>query len=385
MAPNTRQGDKEKGPPVPEGDGNAAENPTDASEKSNNAPTDDGGTQASRDEEMLKMRKELEELRASLQRLASLSGGRVGESSKSIEKEYERTARYNLREDGTHDPYRKPSLREPPTFDGTELKANPYALRLWLRDVFEYVTLNFPNDEQSQVRYAMRLLRKGAETGTTRWANRLKEEGKPLTMAEWATNLKRLLQPKDPAERAQREWVGASMREDEDAYQYFLRLESYAESMNAAEEGTPVMKISDETLSAHYRCTLKNKLQNKMTAHMRILNGAGTPHPKHSWEYLHLAIDLEQELKDEQAAENRAYRQRNNWKRGRGATPPKATVEQTDRIPIDAVHQAIPKKLAKKKKVETRTCYRCQEPGHIAVNCPKNDAAPGPKKTNQAE
>lgn len=373
-------------PTNPESGGVVAENPTDTSkEESNKASTEKEGTQAPRDEEMIKMRKELEELRASLQKLTSLSEGRVGESSMSIERDYELMAHYNLPEEGTQEPFRKVSLREPPTFDGTEVRTDPYALREWLKDVFEFVTLNFPNDEQAQVRYAMRLLKKGARTGMARWSDRLRVEGRPLTMTEWAMNLKRILQPRDPAVKAQVAWTGARMRDNEDACQYYERLQSYVECMNAAGRDALVAPISDEALAAQYRNTLRRQLRQRMVTQTRIMLRAGASLPDSSWEWMHLAVELEEEIHDEEEG-TKSQRARKDWKKGRGTNLPKATVEQADRIPIDAVHQAIPKKVVKqKKKLETRTCYRCQEPGHIAVNCPKNETAPGPQKTDHKE
>ncbi|MGA1532610.1 MAG: hypothetical protein ACO33E_06285, partial [Aquiluna sp.] len=267
-----------------------------------------------------RLQEELESLRRDYRKLSrdmdSLLDGRCAPS---MEREYERLAHFNSR--SASDPYRKPALTEPTTFDGTNLEANPYALRIWIRDVFDFTTQNFPEDEGTQVRYAMRLLQGEARQGMGRWLSRAQEEGRPLTMVEWATHLRRILQPTDPAMDAQREWENARMFSTETAYQYFTRLDTYAECINAAGPECPTLRISDMALASHYRHTLSYKLRARVDAQVRLMMNAKATLPRSPEDWMDLAMAMEQTMKNEELEEKR--QQRALRKSGAGPSRPR--------------------------------------------------------------
>ena len=339
-----------------------------------------------------RLQEELESLRKDYRKLShdmdSLLDGRCAPS---MEREYERLAHFNRR--SACDPYRKPALTEPPTFDGSALESNPYALRVWIRDVFDFTTLNFPEEEGTQVRYAMRLLKGEARVGMDRWMLRAQEDSRPLTMVEWATHLRRILQPTDPAMDAQREWENARMFSTETAYQYFTRLDTYAECINAAGPECPTLRISDMALASHYRHTLSYKLRARVDAQVRLMMNAKATLPRSPEDWMDLAMAMEQTMKNEELEEKR--QQRALRKSGAGPSRPRqaalprmrvlGTGEDTPRRtmvgPVYHVRGSFKKdrkRAGKFQEDNRKRCYLCKDLGHYAVECPKNGTAPDP-------
>ena len=374
-ATRSKQAEKDTVPDDQDVEVVAVENPTkDASEESEEG--------LKKNEEPSSMVEENKMLKAELERLRLELGkdeGSIDHDTSSIAKEYLRTAQYNVRKEGSGVPYRKPSLAEPPTFDGTEVKSDPYAFRIWLGDVFEFVTLNFPGEEQDQVRYAMRLLRKGVRISMMRWADELKVEGRAPTMTEWAQYLEKLVQPLNPADNARDAWELAKMRENEDAHDYYLRLQSYAQCLNSTDDSSIVAPITDLALAAHYRSTLHRRLKQRLTAQARILARAKVSMPTKSWEWMQLAVELEGELKEEDKDVS-SSRSRKDWHRGKGpkAHKPKMAASLSgEAVPVHQNNPAGTDSGKRKKKPEHRSCYKCRERGHLAADCPKNESAPG--------
>ena len=353
------------------------ENPT------NDASKDaEEGLKEKNDEEPSSVVEENKMLKAELERLRLELGkdeGSVDHGVSSIAKEYLRTAQYNVRKEGSGVPYRKPSLAEPPTFDGSEVKSDPYAFRIWLGDVFEFVTLNFPGEEQDQVRYAMRLLRNGVRVSMMRWADELKVEGRAPTMTEWAQYLEKLVQPLNPVEDARDSWELAKMRENEDAHDYYLRLQSYAQCLNSTDDSSIDAPITDSALAAHYKSTLRRRLKQRLTAQGRILSRAKVSMPTKSWEWMQLAVELEKELQEEDKDVS-SSRSRKGWHKGGKGPKAHGAKHEASSSQVVSVHQNNPagtESGKRKKKPEHRSCYKCRERGHLAANCPKNDSAPG--------
>lgn len=228
------------------------------------------------------------------------------------------------------------------------------------------------------MRYAMRLLRKGVRIGMARWTDKLKEEGRVPTMTEWALNLEKIVQPLNPAFKAQAAWTAARMRDGEDAHDYFLRLQSYAQCVNSTDNDAVVSPISDLALATHYRATLHHRLRLRMNSQVRILARAGAAMPKKSWEWMQLALELEGELKEEDKDVG-SSKSRKDWHKGKGPKAQKQRAEVPSANHPVRVNQVNPntEKPRKKKKPEMRSCYKCRERGHLAADCPKNEAAPG--------
>ena len=338
-----------------------------------------------------RLQEELESLRRDYRKLSrdmdSLLDGRCAPS---MEREYERLAHFNSR--SASDPYRKPALTEPTTFDGTNLEANPYALRIWIRDVFDFTTQNFPEDEGTQVRYAMRLLQGEARQGMGRWLSRAQEKGRPLTMVEWATHLRRILQPTDPAMDAQREWENTRMYSTETAHQYFIRLDGYAECINAAGPECPSLRVSDMALASRYRHTLSYKLRARVDTQVRLMMNSRSPMPRTPEDWMDLAMAMEQTMKNEEKEEKRQQRE---LRRAAGPSRPRqaalprmrvlgAVEDPPRRAMVNPVHHAQGNFKKDKKRVgqfqeDTRKrCYLCKDLGHFAAECPKNGTAPDP-------
>lgn len=339
-----------------------------------------------------KLQEELDRVRKDYRKLAhdmdSLLDGRCAPS---MEREYERLAHHNSR--SANEPYRKPPLTEPSTFDGSTLESNPYALRSWIRDVFDFTTLNFPTDEGSQVRYAMRLLKGEARVGMDRWMLRTQDDGRPLTMVEWATHLRRILQPTDPAMDAQREWENARMFSTETAYQYFTRLATYAECINAAGPECPTLRVSDMALASHYRHTLSYKLRTRVDLQVRLMMNSKATLPKSPEDWVDLAMAMEQNMKREELEEKKQQRilkkaaaEAAGPSRPRRAERMRALQEEVvpRRTMVGPVHH-VQGAFKKERKRAGRTqednrkrCYLCREFGHYAIECPKNGSAPDP-------
>lgn len=327
--------------------------------------------------ELDKLRRDLEGLKEEIARLEMRSNA-------SFRSEYERLASYNGRSSVLREPYRKPGLSEPQPFTGEELDENPYALRAWVKDVFDFVTLSFKGDEDTQVRYATRLLKGSPRTAMDTWVQQTLMKGEPLEMAEWANNLKNTLQPIDPAIRAQKAWVEIRMGPKEGAYGYFKRMHDIIECINSASPDAQVVPISEETFGMTYRHTLTPRLQARMEAQVRmILQNKGTL-PTTPWKWMHLAVEIEANLRDEDKAKaNRNSHKGKTWSRkpnvpgqGQGSENPSAQVGVVYQTPgyVKDNH----KKKGNKREKKERTCYVCKEPGHFAAQCPKNGEAQAP-------
>lgn len=363
----------------------------DSSSSSSDEGNKDGGgdptvrdANVDREIENERLRQEVLELREECRRSQVDTQMKKELRTTSIESEYYRIAHHNLTDAQQGDVYRKPSLKEPPMFDGTEVEDSPYALRRWMHDVFEFVTINFPNDEQAQVRYATRLLKGHARDGLDKWIDRMRIEGGTPTMVNWALELSKIIQPIDPALNAQKVWLRTRMSSTENAYNYYLKLEAIANCMNNAHSDSVIEEVSDKSLAARYKGTLTPRLAQKMEMQTRMLQRSGAPLPRHSWEWMKLALELEQDIKQEDAEAWEASR-RARWANKGKKHAHVQTKGPSEKAPtMQVAHVMQPngtvgraQKKGKYKKNDTRICYACREPGHIATNCPKNGRAPG--------